>query len=152
MPQRLIAYVCSLTLVLSAAMTLHAQHPKVDSDAPTSQILQAMERAWLNAEKNNDAAAFEQVVADDWIAITPDGKRQTKAERAAEIKALRTTSATMGDMKVRIFGNTAVVTGTDDETIVENGGESSNHYVWTDVFVKQNGRWLAVASQTAQIK
>jgi hypothetical protein len=66
-------------------------------------------RAWLNCEKSHDTTAFEKVVADDWIAITPDGKSQTKAERAAEIKASHTNSATMGDMKVRVFGDTAVV-------------------------------------------
>jgi uncharacterized protein (TIGR02246 family) len=150
MPQRFIAHICFLGLVVSTAV--QAQQPKANSEAAISQALQAMERAWLNAEKNNDAAAFEQVVADDWIAITPDGKSQTKAERAAEIKALHTTSAAMGGMKVRVFGNAAVVTGADDETIVEEGKESSNHYVWTDVFAKRNGKWLAVASQTTQIK
>jgi uncharacterized protein (TIGR02246 family) len=150
MPQRLIVQICFVCLVLSA--TVQAQQPKADSAAAISQALQAMERAWLNAEKNNDAAAFEEVVAEDWIAITPDGKSQTKAERAAEIKALHTTSATMGDMRVRVFGSSAVVTGTDDETIVEEGKKSSHHYVWTDVFVKRNGKWLAVASQTTQIR
>jgi ketosteroid isomerase-like protein len=109
-------------------------------------------RAWLNCEKSHDTAAFEKVVADDWIAITPDGKSQTKAERTAEIKAAHTNSATMSDMKVRVFGDTAVVTGTDDEITRENGKKTSNHCVWTDVFVKRNGKWLAVASQTAQIK
>jgi len=56
-----------------------------------------------------------------------------------------------GDMNVRIFGDTAVVTGTDDEITLKDGKKSNGHYVWTDVFVKRNGKWLAVASQTAQI-
>jgi ketosteroid isomerase-like protein len=147
-----IVHICFLSLVLSAALTVHAQQPKADSDAAISQTLQAMEQAWLNAEKNHDAAAFEKIAADDWIAITPDGKSQNKAERATEIKAAHTTSATLGDMKVRVFGDTAVVTGTDDEVTTEGGKKSSDHYVWTDVFVKRNDKWLAVASQTAQIK
>ena len=58
-------------------------------------------------------------------------------------------SATLDDIKVRVFGHTAVVTGTDDEITMKDGKKSSNHYGWTDVFVKRNGRWLAVASQTA---
>ncbi|MGA8216310.1 MAG: nuclear transport factor 2 family protein [Candidatus Sulfotelmatobacter sp.] len=152
MLQRFFAHICFLSLVLSATVSAPAQQPKTDSDAAVSQTLQAMERAWLDAEKNHDAAAFEKIAADDWIAITPDGKSQTKAERSVEIKAAHTTSATMGNMKVRVFGDTAVVTGTDDETTLEHGKKSSDHYVWTDVFVKRNGKWLAVASQTAQIK
>ncbi len=55
-------------------------------------------------------------------------------------------------MKVRVFGDTAAVTGTDDETTTEDGKKSSGRYVWTDVFVRRNCTWLAVASQTAQIK
>jgi ketosteroid isomerase-like protein len=152
MPPRLIAHIGLLSLVFSIAVAVHAQLPKGDSDATTSQTLQAMEKAWLNAEKNHDTATFETIVADDWIAINPDGKRQTKADRAAEIKVSHTTSAAMGGMKVRVFGDTAVVTGSDDETTMEDGKKFSSHYVWTDVFVKRNGKWLAVASQTAQIK
>jgi ketosteroid isomerase-like protein len=152
MPRQFIAHICFLSLLLSAAVPVQAQQSKADSDAAISQTLQAIERDWLNAEKNHDAAVFERLVADDWIAITPDGKSQTKAERATEIKTAHTTSAMLGDMKVRVFGDTAVVTGTDDETAVQDGKKSSDHYVWTDVFVKRNGKWLAVASQTALIK
>jgi ketosteroid isomerase-like protein len=152
MPQRFIVHICLLCSVLSAAVTVQAQQTKTDSDAAISQALQAMEHDWLNAEKNHDTAAFEKLVADDWIAIGPDGKSQTKAQRAAEIKGAHISSATMGDMKVRVFGDTAVVTGTDDEITMKAGQKSSDHYAWTDVFVKRNGKWLAVASQTAQIK
>lgn len=55
-------------------------------------------------------------------------------------------------MKVHVFGETAVVTGTDDEITTTDGKKSRNHYVWTDVFVERNGKWLAAASQTAQIR
>ena len=152
MPRRFIAHICFLGLVLSAAVPVQAKQPKTDSDAAIPQTLQAIEQDWLNAEKNHDAAAFEKLVADDWIAISPEGKSETKAERAAEIKTAHVVSATLGDMKVRVFGDTAVVTGTDDEITMTDGKKSSDHYVWTDVFLKRNEKWLAVASQTAQIK
>jgi ketosteroid isomerase-like protein len=152
MPQRLIARICFLSLVVSAAVSVQAQQTKGDSDDSVSQTLKAAEQAWLNAEKSNDAAAFEKLVGDDWIAIGPDGNSQTKAERAAEIKTGHVESATLGDMKVRVFGFTAVVTGTDEETATVDGKRSTGHYVWTDVFVKRKGKWLAVASQTAQLK
>lgn len=149
MPKRSIAF---LSLVLVAALSLQAKQTRQESDTTVSQALQATEQAWLDAEKNHDAAAFEKIVADDWIAITPDGRSQTKAERAAEIKNGHIDSASLGNMKVRVFGDTAVVTGTDDEVATEDGKKSANHYVWTDVFVKRGGKWLAVASPTALVK
>ena len=152
MPRLFIACICFLSLVLLVAASVQAKKSNTESEGAVSQALQSIERSWLNAEKNHDAAAFERFVADDWIAITPEGKRQTKAERAAEIKNGHIDSATLGDMKVRVFGDTAVVTGADDEISMVDGKKSSDHYVWTDVFVKRNGKWLAVASQTAQIK
>jgi len=149
---RFFAHLYLAALVVAVAIPTTSQQPHGDASAATAETLQSIERAWLNAEKNHDAAAFEEFVADDWIAITPDGKSQTKAERAAEIKASRLTSAKMGDMKVRIFGDTAVVTGSDDEISEEGGKNSTSHFIWTDVFVKRHGKWLAVASQTAETK
>jgi hypothetical protein len=54
-------------------------------------------------------------------------------------------------MTVRIFGNTAVVTGSDTEKSMENGKDTTGKYVWTDVFVKQNGKWRAVTSQSTKL-
>jgi ketosteroid isomerase-like protein len=103
---RFFAHLYLAALVVAVAVPTASQQPHGDSGAATAKTLQSIERAWLNAEKDHDAAAFEEFVADDWIAITPDGKSQTKAERAAEIKASHITSATVGDMKVRVFGDT----------------------------------------------
>lgn len=149
---RFFAHLYLAAFVVAVAIPIASQQSHDESSAATAETLQSIERGWLNAEKNHDAAKFEEFVADDWVAITPDGKSQTKAERAAEIKASRLTSATMGDMKVRVLGDTAVVTGSDDEVSQEGGKNSSSHYVWTDVFVKRHGKWLAVASQTAEIR
>jgi ketosteroid isomerase-like protein len=56
---------------------------------------------------------------------------------------------TPGDMKVRLFGDVAVVTGTHTEKSSYKGKDTSGKYVWTDVFVKRQGHWMAVASQWA---
>ena len=57
------------------------------------------------------------------------------------------TSITTGKVQVRVFGNTAVVTGSDDEKSSRRDMDTSGHYVWTDVFVNRQGRWQVVASQ-----
>lgn len=152
MPRRLITCVGIFCLVFCGVVVLRAGQGKGESEAAVAKTLQDVEQAWLNAEKNHDTAAFGRIVADDWIAIGPDGKSQTKAERAAEIQSAHIESASLGNVKVRVFGNAAVVTGTDEEVSVTDGKKSTGHYVWTDVFVKRDGKWVAVASQTAEIK
>jgi ketosteroid isomerase-like protein len=57
----------------------------------------------------------------------------------------------LGEMKVRVFGNTAIVVGSDTEKSTYHGKDSSGQYSWTDVFVKRNGQWQAVASQSTKV-
>jgi len=41
-------------------------------------------------------------------------------------------------MKVRFFGDTAVLTGSDEEKSSYKGKDTSGRYTWTDVFVKRS--------------
>ena len=56
------------------------------------------------------------------------------------------------DLKVRVYGDTAVVTGRSAQKGAENGKNYSGDYWFTRVYVKQNGRWLTVALQTTPIR
>jgi ketosteroid isomerase-like protein len=112
------------------------------------QALMQMERDWTDAALKKDAAALDKILADDWVGQGPTGIA-TKAQALADLKSgdNKLDSQTLGEMKVRVFGNTAVVTGSDDEKSSYKGKDTGGHYVWTDIFVKRNGRWQAVASQ-----
>ena len=125
------------------------------ADAPSvEQNLMQMERDWTQAGLKKDAASLDKIIADDWVAIGFDGKTVTKAEVMADLKsgASATQSVELGTMKVRVFGNTAVVTGSDTEKSTYNGKDSSGKYVWTDVFVMRQGRWQAAASQSTKVE
>src|SRR5260370_667266 len=50
---------------------------------------------------------------------------------------------------IMVAGFLAVFQGDFIVGACDHGKKSSDHYVWTDVFVKRNGWWLDVASQTA---
>ena len=125
------------------------------ADAPSvEQNLMQMERDWTQAGLKKDAASLDKIIADDWVAIGFDGKTVTKAEVMADLKsgASATQSVELGAMKVRVFGNTAVVTGSDTEKSTYKGKDSSGKYVWTDVFVMRQGRWQAAASQSTKVE
>jgi ketosteroid isomerase-like protein len=112
------------------------------------QTLTQLEHDWTNAALKKDAAALGKILADDWVGQGPTGT-ETKAQTLADLKSgdNKLDSQTLSDIKVRVFGNTAIVTGSDDEKSSYKGKDTSGHYVWTDVFVKRNGRWQAVSSQ-----
>lgn len=113
-----------------------------------------MEKDWTEAGIKKDVATLDRILADDWMAIDFEGKTMTKAAAIADMKSGASTNASveLGEMKVRVYGDTAIVQGSDTEKSTYKGKDSSGHYVWTDVFVKRNGRWRAVSSQSVKTK
>jgi ketosteroid isomerase-like protein len=118
--------------------------------ASIEQTLKQMERDWGNAQIKKDYAAIDKILADDWVGIDYDGKVVAKAKMMEDMKSGSSTltSEELGPITVRVFGNTAVVTGSDTEVSTDRGKNSSGKYVWTDIFVLRNAKWQAVASQS----
>jgi hypothetical protein len=54
-------------------------------------------------------------------------------------------------MKVRFFGDVALVTGAGEEKSSWKGKDTSGNWVWMDVWVKRHGKWQAVASQVSLV-
>lgn len=114
----------------------------------TEQTLKQLEQDWTDAALKKDSAAMGKILANDWVSLGTSGET-SRAKALAELSSgeNRIDSMTLGDLKVRVFGDVAVVTGSDDEKSSNKGKDTSGHYVWTDVFVRRDGRWQAVASQ-----
>jgi ketosteroid isomerase-like protein len=149
-----------LTMALCAGMGLaQAQNQAADAKKATApgnaaaDELKQIENDWEEAVKAKNAEKLGDILADSWAGLGWNGRREDKATALADLKASGNSLDTfeMGPMKVRIFGNTAVVTGSDTEKSMENGKDTSGKYIWTDVFVKQNGKWRAVASQSTKV-
>jgi ketosteroid isomerase-like protein len=125
-----------------------AQNPSVE------QHLKQLETDWLKAEKAGDVARLNEIIADDWQDIYVDGSRGTKQTLMEGVKSgkYKMESFEMGPMNVKMLGNVAVVQGSDTEKSTSDGKDSSGKYVWTDVYVKRGGKWVAVRSQIAKVK
>jgi ketosteroid isomerase-like protein len=140
-----------LVVLAGAVAVLGITAPATSSAKDTAKAekeLLQLERDWTQASLKGDATALGKILGDDWVGQGPAGT-MTKAQVLAELKSgdNKTDSITLGDMKVRVYGDTAVVTGSDDEKSSYKGKDTSGHYTWTDVFVKRKGYWEAVASQ-----
>jgi len=140
--------IVGVCLVLAATTAMLSQ-AKNDKNSAEQTLIQ-MEHDWSQADTQKDAAALNRILAEDWIGIDFEGTVLTKPQALKGISsdAASLESTVLRDMKVRVYGNTAIVTGTDTEKGEYHGKDSSGKYLWTDVFVLRKGRWQAVSSQS----
>lgn len=122
----------------------------VRSDA---DVLIQLENDWGNALLRQDVDAFSRYVADDCILTTSNGRLITKKRVQADISrgALRIESFRLDDVKVRVYGDAAIVLGTILEKSKLNEKDTSGGRRFIDVFVKLDGRWQAVASHESRV-
>ncbi len=142
-------------LVCACVGLVFAQTQKQPAKGPSvSQAIKQLEHDWVDAAKAGDTDKLGQILADDWTGIGYDGKKQTKQSLLADMKsgASKLESFEFGPMDVKVLGSVAVVQGSDTEKSTTNGKDSSGKWVWMDVFVKRDGKWVAVRSQSAMVK
>jgi len=142
-------------LAIVAVAVAVAQAPAPSAKGPSvSQALKQLEHDWIDAEKAGDTDKLGQIVADDWVLVGYDGKKETKQEMLADVKSGKSKLASLefGPMDVKVLGNVAVVQGSDTEKSSYDGKDTSGKYAWMDVFVKREGKWVAVRSQIAKVK
>lgn len=134
---------------------------KVVSDAGGAPLDDAgqllyMEMEWSDADQRGDAAWFERNLAEDYYGVSSlTGKLNTKADDVADIKNRKDVfdSAVASDMQVRVDGNVGVVTGIYHLKGRDAKGQPIDRRIrYTDVYVKKDGRWQAVASQGTPIQ
>ena len=126
---------------------------KVAASGSVENSLTQIEQELLDAILKGDASANERYLADSFTFIAPNGMVSDKAQGIADIKSgnLKFESSKVDDMKVRVYGDTAVVTYTTTDKATYKGQDISGQYRWTDVFVKQGGKWQIVSGQGTPI-
>jgi len=117
------------------------------------QTLAKMEDDALAALIKRDVAAFGKIFADDAVVATPDGTLQTKAQLLADVKSgdLVIESSSISDMKIKVYGDSAVATYITNDKGKYKGQDITGRYRWTDVFVRRGGAWQIVAGQGTPI-
>jgi ketosteroid isomerase-like protein len=132
-----------------------AQAPTAAANGPSiSKAIKQLEHDLAGAIKAGDVATISQIVADDWTGVDYSGNKATKQSFLEDVKAGRdkVESVELGPMDVKVLGNVAVVQGSDTEKSLTNGKDTSGKWVWMDVFVKREGAWVAVRSQSAMVQ
>lgn len=141
-------------LILSAIASISAQ--AMDKSKKVEAELMQLERDIGDANVRRDKAFFERIEADEFIFTDSAGGTTTKAEDVASLDkpagVMKLTSYVVDEMKVRIYGKTAVVGGRATVTLKGNDREVVNQSRFTDVFVKRDKRWQLVAGHSSRIR
>jgi ketosteroid isomerase-like protein len=149
--KRIAITVCVVVLVLAVAV--QAQTLAQTKSGGVEQELIKLENEWADAWVKSDVAFFERIEADDYTYTACEGSVWTKAQDLALLKSGQDviTSWVLADMKVRVYGDAAVVTGRTTVKETWKGKDVSGQYRYTDTWVKRAGRWQLVASHTSKI-
>jgi uncharacterized protein (TIGR02246 family) len=136
-------------LSLGSAEWLQAQ----TSDG-TEKAVAALEQQWMQSQKTNNPDLLAPLLADKFVNTGTDGKVTGKAETLTNAKATKYDSMEYGDVKVTVFGDTAIATGSSKAKGTDETGKPIDEHVrWTDTWVKMpNGKWQCVASHGSTIK
>lgn len=100
-----------------------------------------------------DAAALDGLLADDLTYSHSNGLFETKAQFLESLKAgkIRYLSVQPSDVAVRLYGETAVVTGRAEIKANMGGQELVLPLRFTEVWVKSGGGWKLAAWQSTRI-
>jgi len=113
-----------------------------------------IEEEFAAAILKNDLENLGRLVADDWIIIDPNGEIVDRTRFFEVIKSGALTHEMMEseDFRVRVYGDSAVVTAITSTKGKFMGQEFSTRERATDVFVKRDGRWRCVLTHLTKFK
>jgi hypothetical protein len=120
----------------------------------TEKAVAALEQQWLQSQKTNNPDLVAPLLAAKFINTGSDGKVTDKAQALADAKATKYDSAEYGDLKVTVFGDTAIAIGLFTAKGTDPSGKPlDTRERFTDTWVKMpNGKWQCVASHGSPVK
>jgi ketosteroid isomerase-like protein len=119
--------------------------PPTSTAKSDRQTLIALENEWLS---EGTPTNMERILAPDFVHPLPCGRFLTRSEQivwAAKRKQTTWPKHHFAELRVRLYGDAGIVNG----IVVATGksGQVMHKTVFTDVFVRRNGRWQAVNAQ-----
>ena len=141
-----VALLASCITVSTSSSTTHAQE-----DA--EQALIAMEHKWIDATVKGDADAFASFMADGYVAVVANARIRSKAEWVEGVRSggLKYESVDLHNLKVRQYGDTAVVTGEYTQKATSGGQDYGARGAYATTWLKRRGRWQAIASGFSRV-
>jgi len=112
---------------------------------PEAEII-SREKEWMEAWIAKDISRFRDILSDDFLLSSARGNLMEKDEWISNASGPFTCeSFAWKDIKVRIYGNTAIVNATVEQEASVGEKDWSGIFMLTDVWVRQNGKWQVVS-------
>jgi ketosteroid isomerase-like protein len=142
-----------LILCFVALLASHGFAQKSVEASKAEGILLAMEKTWTDAIAKKDLAAVGLILADDYMIIDDEGLVRDRAATLTRLKSADNdiSTAVVDELKVKLYGNVAVVTGRQTEKSVEKGKNTSGSYRYTDVWVNRGKGWQVVNTHESKV-
>jgi ketosteroid isomerase-like protein len=123
------------------------------TDGPLAQEILAIKHQYDEAQLKNDGAWFERMFAEDYIFVLPDGTAVRKTEFVKDLQSrdLVWESVSGKEMQVRVYGDTAVVTGQFFGKGRIKGKVLDERQHFTSVWIKRQGRWQAISEHASSL-
>jgi len=137
--------------LLALLSLVSAAWPQTGGDI--EKAVAALDQQWLQAQKTNNPDLLVPLLADEVVVTEADGKVNGKAGTLATYRKTHWDSAEYTDVKVTVFGDTAIATGGFKGKGTDAKGKPLDvNERWTDTWVKMSsGKWQCVASQASPI-
>src|SRR6266481_4424576 len=113
-----------------------------DDEQAIHALFEAADRALMRA----DIAALERTFADDYVQYDASGKAFTKQEVLQNLlsSTVRYPSIVSTGRRVRLFGDMAIVHGSESDEVETGGKRFPVQYLYMDIVLKRAGRWWIV--------
>jgi ketosteroid isomerase-like protein len=144
--RRLFLIIVLLAGAVAPAITQTADK-RTDKSANIEQTVLKLTRDWLDAEERHDRATLQRIIADDFQGTAPMGNTVFKEDVIPqEGTQARGLSVNAQELKARVFGDAAVVTGRG----VQKSGEK-RELRFTIIFAERKESWQMVAGHLSAV-
>jgi len=141
--------------LLGSVLLMCAAWSQAQDVSATEQAIVALEQKWMQGQKTNNPDLIAPLLADNVVTTSSEGKVSTGKDAVMQLaKGTKYTSMQYEDVKVNVFGDTAIATGGGKSQGTDPSGKPfTNHERWTDTWVNMpDGQWQCVASQSTALK
>jgi hypothetical protein len=142
------------TCLLALVFSVNTPWLRAQKNADIEKSVADLEQQWLRSQQTNNVDLLEPLLADGFISTSSEGKVSNRAQTIADQKATKYTSVDYIDLKVMIFGDTAIAMGNFRAKGTDPFGKPLDaNERFTDTWVKMpNGKWQCVASHESPVK